>query len=63
MVLLHLAELEKSAGGMTDGGLNIPVGGKRFTLHTGTAALLVSSTLTPKVCLITLQLSTCLFLQ
>jgi len=62
VVLLNLTELEKSAEGMSDGGLN-PGGGKRFTLNTGPAALLVSSTLTLKVCLIGSQLSTsmCLF--
>jgi len=43
VVLLHLTELEKSAEGMTDGGLN-PGGGKRFTVHTDPGALLVSST-------------------
>jgi hypothetical protein len=63
-VLLHLIELEKSAEGMTGGGLN-PGGGKRFNLHTGSDALLVSATLTLKVCWIGVQLSisTCLFLQ
>jgi hypothetical protein len=57
VVLLHLTELEKSVQGMADGGLN-PGGGKRFTLCTGPGALLVSSTLTLKVCLIGEQLST-----
>ena len=40
-----------------------PGGGKRFTVHTGPGALLVSCTLTLKVCLIGVQLSTstCLF--
>jgi len=44
MVVLHLTELEKSAEGMTDGGLSTG-GGKRFTLHTGLGALLVSFTM------------------
>jgi len=42
VVLLHLTELEKSAEGMSDGGLNTG-GGNRFTLHTGLGALLIST--------------------